>query len=265
MTIDGTNELERLRKVYGDLGDGELLRIAEDPESFTEAGQTALAQELERRGLKAPAPVAETLDDGSAVLPQVQEATAADERADAFGVGVPGMVPAAGAAVEQALEPGGETKLGMTALVSFFDGMQLSQACEALEDAGVSPAVQEIEGDATTGTPSRFEIWVDQDEVERGKAALRVRLGLFPLAEVDEAPDAELLAEATDGIVGQFDTRAEAEEAQLTLVNAGFPAEVLKADESSQDDDATFLLKVPPHDYARAFTVLAEKLSAPEE
>jgi hypothetical protein len=175
------------------------------------------------------------------------------------------MVPAAGAAVEQALEPGGETRLGMTALVSFFDGMQLSQACEALEGAGISPAVQEIEGDATTGTPSRFEIWVDAADVERGKAALRVRLGLFPLAEANEAPDAELLAEATDGIVGQFGTRAEAEEAQLTLVNAGFAAEVVKAEASSWADEATFLLKVQPLDYAGAFALLAGQLDAAEE
>jgi hypothetical protein len=265
MTNEATGELDRLRKVYGELGDGELVRMAGDPESLTDAGQVALADELRRRGLNAPAPAESPLDDGSAVLPQVQEATDADERADAFGVGVPGMVPAAGAAVEQALEPGGETMLGLTALVSFYDGMQLSQACEALDAAGISPAVQEIEGDATTGTPSRFEIWVNAEDVERGKAALRVRLGLFPLAEANEAPDAELLAEATDGIVGQFDTRVEAEEAQLTLVNAGFAAEVVKADESSWDDDATFMLKVPPTDYARAFTVLAERLNAPEE
>jgi len=263
MANDAMGELDRLRKVYGELGDGELARIAEDPESLTEAGQKALAEEMQRRGLTVAA--AEKLDDGSAILPQVDEATAADERSNAFGVGVPGMVPAAGAAVEQALEPGGETLLGLTALVSFHDGMQLSQACEALDAAGIAPAVQEISGDATTGTPSRFEIWVDAQDVDRGKAALRARLGLFPIAEANEAPDAELLAEATDGIVGQFNTRVEAEEAQSVLLNAGFDARVEGAEEESWDDDAILMLRVPPADYAEAFAALAEHLQTGEE
>jgi hypothetical protein len=260
MTYDVTNELGRLSKVYGEAGDGELLRLAAEPESLTEAGQLALAEELKRRGLPVPVPApAETLDDGSAVLPQVQEATAADERADAFGVGVPGMVPAAGAAVEQALEPGGETRLGMTALVSFFDGMQLSQACEALEGAGISPAVQEIEGDATTGTPSRFEIWVDAADVERGKAALRVRLGLFPLAESLEL-EGEFAGAELDGeeerVVGDFETAAEAGEVKALLIAAGIPAETAP---SEMDPGMTAIL-VEPGDYERALELVAERL-----
>jgi hypothetical protein len=254
---NATGELDRLSKVYGELGDGELLRLAGDPESLTEVGQKALAEELERRGLKATAR-AETLDDGSAVLPQVQEATAADERADAFGVGVPGMVPAAGAAMEQALDPGGETRLGLTSLVSFYDGMQLSQACETLGAAGISPAVHEIEGDATVGTASRFEIWVDAKDVERGKAALRERLGLFPEAEGDEAFDAESLAEVSDGVVGWYETRGEAEQAQAVLGNAGFAAEVVEGEEL--EGEPRFSVAVPPEEYARAFDTLAEHL-----
>ena len=97
MANEVTSEVGRLRTIYGDLGDGELLRMAADRQSLTEAGQRALTEEMQSRGLKMVA-AAEKLDDGSAILPQVQEATAADERADAFGVGVPGMVPAAGAA-----------------------------------------------------------------------------------------------------------------------------------------------------------------------
>jgi hypothetical protein len=209
--------------------------------------------------LEAPAQAESPLDDGSAVLPQVQEATAADERADAFGVGVPGMVPAAGAAVEQALEPGGETRLGLTALVSFYDGMQLSQACEALDAAGISPAVQEIEGDATTGTPSRFEIWVDAQEVERAKAALRARLGLFPLAEPVET-EGEFAGEELDGeeerVVGDFETPAEAGEVKAMLIAAGIPAETA---DSEMDEGMTAVVVEPP-DYERALELVAERL-----
>ncbi len=257
MTNDVSGELGRLRTVYGELGDGELVRMAGEPDSLTTAGQTALAEELRKRGLKAP--VVEKLDDGSAVLPQVQPATAADERADAFGVGVPGMVPAAGAAVEQALEPGGETRLGMTSLVSFYDGMQLSQACEALDAAGVSPAVHEIEGDATTGTPSRFEIWVDEKDVERGKAALRVRLGLFPVAESDEVegalPEGEI-DEEQERVVGEFETAEEAGEVKAMLVEAGIPAE----SSASEMDEGMTSVMVEPQDYERALELVAEKL-----
>lgn len=250
-------ELDRLSKVYSELGDSEVLRMAAEPDSLTEAGQTVLAEELKRRGLKAP--VAEAFDDGSAVLPQVEDATAADERADAFGVGVPGMVPAAGAAVEQALEPGGETRMGMTSLVSFYDGMQLSQACEALDAAGISPAVHEIEGDATTGTPSRFEIWIDANDVERAKAALRVRLGLFPAAESIEA-EGEFAGEELDGeaerIVGEFETQAEAEEVKAMLIAAGIPTETAR---SEMDESLTAVL-VEPADYERALALVAERL-----
>ena len=257
MANDVTGELDRLEKVYEELGDAELVRIAGDPSSLTESGQMALTQELQRRGLKVPA--AEKLDDGSAILPQVHEATAADERADAFGVGVPGMVPAAGAAVEQALEPGGETKMGMTALLSFFDGMQLSQACEALESAGISPAVQEIEGDATTGTPSRFEIWVDTKDVERGKAALRVRLGLFPLADAVEM-NGDLAGVELDGeeerVVGEFETAAEAGEVKAMLVAAGIPAET----SASEMEEGMTSVVVEPADYERALELVAERL-----
>jgi hypothetical protein len=246
-----------LRTIFGDLGDGELLRMAADRQSLTEAGQRALTEEMQSRGLKMVA--AEKLDDGSAILPQVQEATAADERADAFGVGVPGMVPAAGAAVEQALEPGGETRMGMTALVSFFDGMQLSQACEALEAAGISPAVQEIEGDATTGTPSRFEIWVDAQDVEKGKAALRARLGLFPLAESVE-PEGEFAGEELDGeaerVVGEFETADEAGEVKAMLIAAGIPAETA----ASEMDEGMTAVTVEPADYERALGLVAERL-----
>ena len=199
------------------------------------------------------------LDDGSGVLPQVQEATAADERADAFGVGVPGMVPAAGAAVEQALEPGGETRLGLTSLVSFYDGMQLSQACEALDAAGISPAVHEIEGDATTGTPSRFEVWVDEEDVERGKAALRVRLGLFPLLDSVE-PEGEFAGEELEGeeerVIGEFETPAEAGELKSMLIAAGIPAETAV----SQMEEGMTAVVVEPEDYERALELVAERL-----
>jgi hypothetical protein len=263
MANDAMGELDRLRKVYGELGDGELARIAEDPESLTEAAQKALAEEMQRRGLTVAA--AEKLDDGSAILPQVDEAAAADERSNAFGVGVPGMVPAAGAAVEQALEPGGETRLGMTSLVSFHDGMQLSQACEALDESGISPAVHEIEGDATTGTPSRFEIWVDVKDVERGKAALRARLGLFPEAEGDELLDAESLAEVSDGVVGWYETRVEAEQAQLVLLGAGFAAKVADDEEWVAAGEPRFSVVVPTNEYGRAFDTLADHLQAEGE
>ena len=148
----------------------------------------------------------------------------------------------------------------MTALVSFYDGMQLSQACEVLDAAGIPPAVQEIAGDATTGTPSRFEVWVDAGAVEHGKAALRGSLGLFPADESVEAADAEFPDDGMDGIVGQFATRAEAEQAQLILVDAGFEAHV--DGEASGDETAAFLLKVLPAEYSRAILLLAARLGA---
>jgi len=214
--MDG--ELDRLRKLYAELGEEHLLDLADERESLTGDAQFALGEELRRRGLLKE--------------PEAQEQTGPveeTERADGFGVGVPGLFPGAAPAVELALEPGGETRLGMVGLISFFDGIELSRACAVLEDADIEPAIEEVAGDPTIGTAARFEVWVSAADVVPAKLVLRRRMGLFPLAEVDENDrgDDEAGAES-ERVVAEFDSSAEAAEVRDLLISSGFAARIIQ-------------------------------------
>lgn len=160
-------ERERLQALYKTYPDQQLLAMSRDEESLTDAAQTALTEELAARGLEY-GPASEELESG-------------------FAAGIPGMFPSSAAVMEQALEPGGETEAGMTELVTFFDGHELGRACETLEAAGISPAVRQRDGNALTGSPSWFEVWVDQEQVTAAQNILREKMQLFPA--VDEAAE----------------------------------------------------------------------------
>jgi len=49
---DPERERQRLSRLYGDMRDAELLRLAADPASLTDAALEAIEDEAERRGLK---------------------------------------------------------------------------------------------------------------------------------------------------------------------------------------------------------------------
>ncbi len=250
--MDG--ELDRLRRLYAAMEDEHVLDLARDMEDLTVDAKLALTDELRRRNL-APPPVAPLaspvlVQSGPAPEPIVEE-----ERAFGFGVGVPGIFPGGEPAVEQALEPGGEVRSGMVGLISFFDGLELSRACAALEDADISPAIEEIAGDPTIGTSPRMELWVDAADIERSKLILRQKLGLFPLPEVDEAGDQEEIP-AGDGTVGQFASNAEANEVRALLTQSGFAA-IVDAPEDAED---AWLVKVDPAEQEAALALLARHL-----
>ena len=134
------------------------------------------------------------------------------------------MFPGGAAAMEQALEAPKTRKDGLTTLISFYDGMQLGKACEILEADNMEPVIEPIAGDPLSGVPARFEVWLDKGRIERAQALLRLKMGLFPTAEVDGEDDD--LAEAGDGVVAMFETASEAEEARAMLANAGIEGTV---------------------------------------
>ncbi len=250
-------ELERLRKLYAEMADDHLLDMAEDLEELTQEARLALEQELLKRnlvpapsGIEANAP-AMFEEDAPAEPGRMQE------RSDGFGVGVPGIFPGAAPAVEEALEPDGEERAGMVRLVSFYDGIQLSQACTALEAADVEPAIEESAGDATVGSPTSFHIWVDKADLESAQTALRRALGLFPLAEVDEVGEDE----AGEGLVGSFETAEEAHEVRNLLVEAGFSATVDPATEADDEGLHWTNVKVSPRESGRAIEFLERRMS----
>ena len=240
-------ELDRLRRLYRESGDGQLLDMSTDFDDLTDEAQLALTEELRRRGLSARRDAISRAGDGLGSTALAEEPAA--ERSYAFGAGIPGIVPGGEPAVEEALAPGGEVRLGMAALITFFDGLELSRACEALDAAGIAPAIEQLGGDEAVGTTPRHEVWVEAGELDRARAVLRAAMGLFP------PPEGEVFGGegAGDGVVGTFETRAEAEQVKTLLENERIPATL-----TSEEED--WLVRVAPADQEAALSMLAARL-----
>ncbi len=240
-------ELDRLRRLYRETGDEHLLDMSTDMGDLTDDAQVALTEELRRRGLTARREVTPFAADGTGSAAVIDEP--AEERSYAFGAGIPGIVPGGEPAVEQALEPGGEVRLGMAALITFVDGLELARACEALDEAGIAPAIEQLGGDEAVGTTPRHEVWVEAGELERARAVLRAAMGLFPPPEGEDFADDG----AGDGVVGTFETHTEAEQVKALLENERIPATVTSEDEE-------YVVRVAPGDQERALSVVAARL-----
>ena len=242
------SEQERLVRLYGELSDEHLQDLAEEPEDLTDEARMALAGEMRRRGFS-PKP----RRDVEAVATED-----APERAYGFGAGVPGVVPASGPGVELALEPGGEERLGMVSLASFYDGLELSRACAALEDVDVEPAIEEIAGDASTGVATRFEVWVDAADVQVSREILHERLGLFPVLEEESSAVAGNEGPGDEGevVVAEFGSTREADDVKARLAEEGISATV----EGVSDRAARSVVLVRAADQDRALQMLQQHL-----
>jgi hypothetical protein len=231
-------EHDRLRKLYSELGNEHLLDLADDQDDLTDEARLALAHELRRRGITQEPP-----ED------QPVELMEEPERESGFAPGIPGMFPSSASAVEQALEPAQPDKDGMGALIAFYDGIELSKACTILEDAGMDPVIESIDGDAMSGVPPRFEVWLATEDIEPAKTLLREKMGLFPPREVDGEGYSE---EAATGLVGVFPTAAEAEKAWSLLAGEGIDATVAQEDEAGEWE-----VMCDPAEQERAVAVIA--------
>ena len=243
------SEQERLAGLYAEMGDGELLGLAGAPEELTDDGRAALDGEMRRRGLTAVA--AEPLEERGVVMPgpALVAGGEEEEREQGFGAGIPGVIPTGAAAVEQALEPGGEERRGMARLISFYDGLELRTACEALEGAEVAFDIEEVPGEAMSGVPGHFAVWVEAGAQGRAREVLREAMGLFPEAEVD-GPTVE-----NDGVVGVFESRGEAEHVRGMLAGEGFAARL-----EEQGENMGFGVAVSPGEQERALAVVASRM-----
>ena len=242
------SEQGRLVRLYGELSDEHLKDLAAEPEDLMDEARIALAGEMRRRGFEP-----EPQRDAEAVVTED-----GPERAYGFGAGVPGVVPASGPGVEQALEPGGEERQGMVSLASFYDGLELSRACAALEDVDVEPAIEEIAGDASTGLATRFEVWVDAADVQVSREILHDRLGLFPTLEEETSAvtGEEGAGDEGEVVVAEFESTREAEEVMARLAEAGVAATVERVSESA----ATAVVMVRAGDQDRALAMLQQHL-----
>ena len=232
-------ERERLTQLYRETGDEQLINMRRNAKDLTDTAQVALAEELHRRGL------VEMGWENDEMPP-----TEAPELEEGFANGIPGIFPSGAVAVEQALEPGGRESFGRVSLINFYDGLELSKACQILEDGDVEIEIEAINGDAMSGTPPHHAIWVFQQDREHAERLLRRGMGLFPAPEMDIEGNP---TEDSDGLVGQFETRGEAAEVAGILVAGGFTPAL-------KETDGVYAVEVAPAETYRALNLVAAKL-----
>jgi hypothetical protein len=233
-------EQDRLQKLYGEMSDEHLLDLEDDQEDLTDEARLVLTHELRKRGM---------LREPSAPNDEPMPATFEPERESGFTPGIPGMYPSSAAAMEQALEPAQAAKDGMSNLISFYDGMELSKACTILEEAELDPVIEPIEGDAMYGVPPRFEVWLETGQIDHAKTLLRAKMGLFPMQEVDGEGYA---SEGATGLVGVFPTSEEADEVKELLSEVGIAATIAQDDETGD-----WQVTVDPAEQDRAVAAVA--------
>ena len=238
-------ERDRLGRLYAELGDEHLRDLADEPEDLTDEARIALAGEMRKRGF-APEP---TRDPAAEPEPTA-------ERESGFGAGIPGIFPSGAATVEQALEPGGETRLGWVGLVSFYDGHELTKACDALEDSDTDFAIEEKAGDALSGAPNSFEIWVRAGDADLAQRVLREKLGLFPPPEF-EAAEGESEA-AGLSTLGTFESADEANEVYHLLRDKGLTPTLTEP--VPEDEESWWTIEVPASELDRALEVASRSL-----
>lgn len=224
---DGQGEADRLGRMYGEMGDGELLTLYASMSDLTDAAQAALQREMASRRLEAPIEELEPVGE-----PRRGDGSSAED---------------------------GETwKL----LHVFSQTFEAQHAFELMERAEIPFVVEDRtvdeKGELRPGPAVQLALLVEPVDWEAAVALLRRKAGLFPEAVVDprgadhEEGDLEMFP------VGHFEDEEELAEAGQMLQEAGIPFEVVKADDAEWTGSS---IEVAASDAERAITVL-ERLSA---
>ena len=116
-----------------------------------------------------------------------------------------------------------------------------------------------------SGTPPRFDVWIEAGRLERAESLLREKMGLFPLAEetsstsVAEERSAGYEAGDDDGMrtVAEFESEAEAAQVSYVLQAQGIEARLGERDVA---EDAMYCVQVRAEDQDRALAVVSSAL-----
>ncbi len=225
--------LRRLQQQYGEMSDGELLNLAEQPDDLTEVALEVLRGEITHRGLK----------------PEAVEVS------DAGGYGLP--MPEFG------------TKLpdGSVVLMTFHDAMAAGNACDFLEAEGIEVNVRDVSEKGGIGTmyggpPVSLQVIVKVGDQDRAVKILREKMGLFPLQEVEEA-DA-VVDDGTVATLGDFGRREDAEDVAKVLEEAGVWHRIAANEDGSVETEDAFTLQVKEVDLVRAGDLVEKSMGLPE-
>jgi hypothetical protein len=219
--------LRRLQENYGEMSDGELLRLAAKPDDLTDFALEVLRGEMTRRGIRL---------DGAAAR---EEALAGVSR---------NALP----------RPEFGTKLpdGRVVLMTFHDAIAAGEACDWLEAEGIEVDVRDVSdksaggGSFYGGPPVALEVIVPVGDRVRSVGMLRAKMGLFPLQEVEEA-DA-VVDDGTVAAVGFFGSRTEAEEVAKILEEAGIWHRIGENAEGTAEEQNEISLEVREVDLVKA-------------
>ena len=245
---------ERLRALYAQMSDGELLEMASNPNELTEMAQQVLRGEMTSRRLKLE-PEAEIA---------AQRRWAADSFSDGgsgsgSATGIAGVFGAAPVMEEPQMS---EEHAGESYLIVFHDAIQAGHACEALESAEIWFRIEDISkpaGDGNYASPLvGLRLSVRTDDHERAVGVLRKQMGLFPLPEVSE-PD-PVVDDGTVMAVGFFGRREDASPVAAALQQAGIWQRISENPDGSAENEDAWLLEVKEMDLARAGDVVEKAL-----
>lgn len=218
----GTEEFGRLRGIYGEMGDAELVELGEKMGDLTGNAREALAAELQKRGLDRPT---ESFSGGEEPSEEVGLPTAAD------------LMPGYLGAVAPEME-----------LRVFHDALEAGRACEILDEAGIPFHVADMteeapgRGAVDAGPAVALRVTVPLTDFERAKSVLRKGMGLFPLQEVTTAD--EMVDDGTRTAVGYVATREDAEEIAGILTRAGLRYWVVENPEGSEAEENRYAIEV---------------------
>jgi hypothetical protein len=234
--------LGRLQRHYGEMSDGELLRLAASAGDLTDMAQEVLRGEMQSRKLK--------LEDA------VGDPFAAMERAGLIRDPLP--------------KPEMSTELarGMVALRTFHDAIEAGTACDCLEAEGLEIDVRDVTapnsglGSMYGGPPVALQLIVRGADRERAMAILRAKMGLFPLQEV-EGTDAQV-DDGTVATLGTFGRRADADEVARVLEEARIWHRVVADPEGCAANDDAYVLEVKEVDLVKAGEVVERSMNLPE-
>jgi len=223
--------LQRLQTSYREMSNGELVELAGKPDDLTEVALEVLRGEMTHRGLAAT-PAA-------------------------------GKPSSTGVSREVAKPPAGSVPL-----MVFNDAIEAGEACDALEDAGLTIELRDVSdktaagGSFYGGQPVALQVIVRGVDRARAMEILREKMGLFPLQEVEEAD--EIVDDGTVTAVGYFGKRSDADEVAHALDEAKIWNRVTANAEGSAEEENAFSVEVKEVDLFEAGDVVEKAMNLPE-
>jgi hypothetical protein len=252
--------LQRLQEYYGEMSDGELLRLAEKPEELTDMAREVMRGEMAARKLKL-----------EAAQPEMEHRWAGD----ALGQGswtTPGAadrVLGSAPVLEAPIDRGDWIKPNEAWLGVFHDAFAVDRACQFLEENDIPFRLHDSLDSSRPRKGTRFDgpgvaldMIVAASDLDRAKSILRKNMGLFPLQEVEEA-DA-VVDDGTVSVIGTFGRRDDADMVANALDEARIWHRIAANPEGSVANEDAWTLEVREVDLVKAGDVAVNAIRLPE-